>query len=80
MEAVGGIELEESRRRMGRADCREWSTFLYLQVRITGIDTSTRLPSQPFFWAFTTLALILHTWRIFTRLVRATQLGARTVF
>ncbi|KAI0762475.1 hypothetical protein C8Q74DRAFT_1371505 [Fomes fomentarius] len=31
-------------------------------------EDSWSVQTVPFFWAFTTLALVLHTWRIFTRL------------
>ena len=71
VEAVGRAGLEESRGWMGRAGCCE--SFLFVPCSLDQAFTRrcTSL-AQPFFWAFTTLALVLHTWRIFTRLVRVT--------
>ena len=69
VEAVGRAGLEESRGWMGRADCCESFLFVPCSLYQSFTRRCTFL-AQPFFWAFTTLALVLHTWRIFTRLVR----------
>ncbi|RPD70841.1 hypothetical protein L226DRAFT_562663 [Lentinus tigrinus ALCF2SS1-7] len=42
---------------------RRWADLAYKAP-----EDNFSVQTVPFFWAFTTLALVLHTWRIFTRL------------